>query len=323
MIKKILISFLVSLWLVSMGGAYLFRKPLAEQVLDLKASEEDWAKSVEVQSLVAVSEKWRQQRTRDEKAERQRALKEGKSYAPRRYDFDLEDSLAKFPPLELLGAINQMRPETAARVIARITEEDKRNFILSKLPMDTRENLQDWIILRQEQEKIGGEKEVLLKQKRRMEAFQASLDTQQKDLWNLRISLLEDLASVQALQEEIAGQFLAVDTGEKKNLSKLADIFNETSPQKVAQMVEIEDSIDERTFVKILSMMDEDAAAAVFESLHPANAARFTGALRTLSQGPTSGIRVWNQGPASGKAGPASRSGARLPSDTGLRTTGP
>lgn len=313
MIKKILISFLVSLWLVSMGGAYLFRKPLAEQVLDLKASEEDWAKSVEVQSLVAVSEKWRQQRTRDEKAERQRALKEGKSYAPRRYDFDLEDSLAKFPPLELLGAINQMRPETAARVIARITEEDKRNFILSKLPMDTRENLQDWIILRQEQEKLGEEKEVLLKQKRRMEAFQASLDTQQTDLWNLQKSILEDLASVQELQDKIAGQFLAIDHGERKNLSKTANIYNEMNPQKVAQIVEIEDS-NEQTFVKILSMMDEDSAAEVIESLHPVNALRFTEALRTL-----------RQAPAAGKTGPASRTGAwpGASGSTGSHTTGP
>jgi len=314
MIKKILISFLVSLWLVSMGGAYLFRKPLAEQVLDLKASEEDWAKSVEVQSLVVVSEKWRQQRTRDEKSERQRALKEGKSYAPQRYDFDLEDSLAKFPPVELLAAINQMRPETAARVIARITKEDKRNFILSKLPMDTRENLQDWIILRQEQEKLGGEKEVLLKQKRRMEAFQASLDTQQKDLWNLQKSILEDLAAVQSLQEEIAGQFLFIDRGEKKELAKLASFYNEMSPQKIAQIVEVEDGMTEQTFVKILSMMDEDAAAGVIGALHPSNAAKFSEALRTLSQGP-----------ASNKAGPASQPGAwpGASRSTEIRTTGP
>jgi len=273
MLRKILLSIfvcLICLWLFGTGLAYLFRKDLATRVLGIQASDENWAQSSEVQSLVKAVEAWQRQMALNAREERKKALKEGLPYTPPRFDFAVEDVLAKFPPGELQTALKQMSASKVAIVLARVPDETLRNELLAALPADQQENILDWIILRREKEAIAEEKARLLKQKRRMETFQDSLDKQQRSLYELQAAVREEMKEVQLMQGQIAQEFVAIEVSERSKLMEMARTWNERRPQGVAELFEnAEKSAERQRLIKILSMMDDDSRANVLDALRP------------------------------------------------------
>jgi flagellar motility protein MotE (MotC chaperone) len=283
MFKKVLLSifvFVLCLWLAGTGAIYLFRKELSTRVLGIKASDEQWAQSQEVLSLTKAVDAWEKQMAVDEKARKKEALKLGQPYEPPRFEFPVDEALAKFPPGALKAALKQMRPDSAALVLAHIPDQPLRDTLLAELPVDQQESILDWMVLRKEKEAMDEEKDRLLCQKRRMEAFQDSLDKQQKSLYELQADVRAEMKEIQLLQEQMSQQFVAVEASEREGLARTAKKYNEMKADEIARIME--STLPEQTSVKILSMMEEDKVGKVLGVLEPSKAAKFTEALIKL-----------------------------------------
>jgi flagellar motility protein MotE (MotC chaperone) len=289
MFRKILLSIFVCvlcLWLAATAAVFLFRKELATHVLGITASDAQWAQSQEVQGLVKAVGAWEKQMAVDEKARKKEALRLGQPYEPPRFEFAVDEAMAKFPPAELKAALRQMRPDSAALVLAHVPDPPLRDALLAELPADQQEGILDWMALRKEKEAMEEEKDRLLRQKRRMEAFQDSLDKQQKSLYELQAAVREEMKDIQVLQEQMSQQFIAVQESEREGLARTAKMYNEMKADEIARIMESETGLPELRAIKILSMMDEDKAAKVLGVLQPSKAGKFTEALGRLRQEP-------------------------------------
>jgi len=292
MLRKILLSIFVCFVCLCLFGTvmgYVYRKDLATRVLGIQASDEPWAQSSEVQDLVEAVEAWERQMALDEEEERRKARKEGRPYTPPRFDFTVEEAIAKFPPGELQASLKQMSASRAALVLANVPDKTLRTELLKGLPSEQQAEILVWLTLREDQRQVEEEKGRLLKQKRRMEAFQDSLDKQQKDLYEQQAKVLEEMKKVHLIQTKIAQQFVAIEISERSTLMETARTWNERSPQRVAELFEnAEKSADKQRLIKILSMMDDDSRASVLDALQSETDSWVTTMLTQLQKEPVS-----------------------------------
>lgn len=256
--------------------AFVYRKPLAMRVLNVQqAGEEKWAASEEIQALITMTQKVQEQAKLGEKDQEGRAIDLSKA------ESTIEDALAKFDLDALRFTLGKMSSSSAAYVLNRIPDTTTRDLILKSLPPEKMAEIQDWMNLRRVQEQLNLEKNALLKQKKRMEVFQSSLEKQQRGLRDMQIEVLEAVKAVREIQARIDQQFLTIEESEQSNLFDLAQKYNEMTPEAVVQILQ-EGGVSEQTFIKVLSMMENENAAAVLNTLDPRIAARVTEILRVL-----------------------------------------
>jgi len=294
--------------LIAAGVAgYMNRQQLAYKVLEVQSDDEGETKAVHV--LRDAANGWSRQMGIDSKAAESKARRDGTEYIPERYEFELTSAVIEsFPPEKLVSTISNMRPDTIARVMPRITNEATRQIIRQKLPPEKIEQVDDWIALRRDKALLIEEKNALRQQKRRMELFQSSLDRQFQDLRRLQVSIREEMKDIQSIQDSMQEQLVEVDANERTNLSKLARTYSGMRAEDVASMVEdVEDGFDEQKFTKVLFMMDEDARAKVFEAFEPETMAKYSSALSTLKSQPlvqssTTGKGKFRNGGSKGSA---------------------
>jgi len=290
--KKLFLLFLgglFGLWLLAPIIAYfVFPRETGYYLLGIKPSAEEWAKSEELEVFIRGVNKWEDYQKVSEKERMEQAQREGTVYQPPKIPYSInEDLVSLFPEKELKDAVAHMRPDAAARTLSLVDDANKRLAILINIDAEKREQIQDWLTLHREKNELEEEKVILVKQKQRMELFQASLDKQLRSNRELQVTVLEEMKQVQELQEKINVQFVAITENDRAKYSSVARQWTEMDPQSVAGLVENEIApMDDQTFVKVLSMMDEDAAGAVLEALLPENGAKFSTALTKLRRAP-------------------------------------
>lgn len=123
------------------------------------------------------------------------------------------------------------------------------------------ENSKYWTFRTREIEKLiedlTSRQTVLIERSSELDKREAFIETEQKELERTR-------ADIDALQAEIRSTVLKVEKGESANLADLAKTYSNMPPEAA---IEIFKEMDDLFVVKILSLMDSDTLAPIFQAM--------------------------------------------------------
>lgn len=104
---------------------------------------------------------------------------------------------------------------------------------------------------------LKGERAVYQKREEQLDLREARIVAGEKELARTR-------ASIDALRKEISDRVIEMKADEEVNLRKLAQTYSNLSPTAVVAIIR---ELDDRTAVKILSLMKPDVVGPIFEEM--------------------------------------------------------